>query len=121
MTASYDTASTFEDAVQKHSGTPASWELRASFLSWLTSKYTSGRNKTWLKAKCVHQQEFVVGGFALPGDGGNGIGALLLGYYQDGKVDVCGTDRNGFYARHAKDSQKASRRTAAAQSRPLES
>ncbi len=60
------------------------------------SKYASGRSKTWLKAKCVHQQEFVIGGFALPGDGGNGIGALLLGYYQDGKLMYAGRTGTGF-------------------------
>ncbi len=30
--------------------------------------YCSGRSKEWLKSKCVHQQEFVVGGFTLPWD-----------------------------------------------------
>ncbi len=61
-----------------------------------TSKYTSGRNKTWLKAKCIHQQEFVIGGFTLPGKGGHGIGSLLLGYYQDGKLAYAGRTGTGF-------------------------
>lgn len=47
--------------------------------------YTSGRSATWMKTKCIRQQEFVVGGFTPPSKGGGGIGALLLGYY-DGKV-----------------------------------
>ncbi len=47
--------------------------------------YTSGRSATWMKTKCIRQQEFVVGGFTPPSKGGDGIGALLLGYY-DGKV-----------------------------------
>ena len=47
--------------------------------------YNSGRSATWMKTKCIRQQEFVVGGFTPPSKGGDGIGALLLGYY-DGKV-----------------------------------
>lgn len=47
--------------------------------------YASGRSATWMKTKCIRQQEFVVGGFTPPSKGGDGIGALLLGYY-DGKV-----------------------------------
>jgi bifunctional non-homologous end joining protein LigD len=60
------------------------------------SKYTSGRSKTWLKAKCVHQQEFVIGGFTPPTKGGPGVGSLLLGYYQDGKLMYAGRTGTGF-------------------------
>ncbi|HEX5234769.1 MAG TPA: DNA ligase D [Silvibacterium sp.] len=59
-------------------------------------KYISGRSKEWLKSKCVHQQEFVVGGFTLPSDGGQGIGALLLGYHNDGKLVYAGRTGTGF-------------------------
>ncbi len=48
------------------------------------AKYISGRTSDWLKIKCVHEQEFVIGGFTLPAKGHTGIhgvGALLLGYY----------------------------------------
>ncbi|HTZ90425.1 MAG TPA: DNA ligase D [Alloacidobacterium sp.] len=61
-----------------------------------SSKYTSGRSKTWLKAKCVHQQEFVIGGFTPPAKEGRGIGSLLLGYYQDGKLIYAGRTGTGF-------------------------
>ena len=50
--------------------------------------YTSGRSSSWLKLKCIHEQEFVVAGFTLPGKGhagSHGIGSLLLGYYDDAK------------------------------------
>ncbi len=50
------------------------------------SPYRGGRGPTWLKAKCLHSQEFVIGGYTLPGAGkagGPGIGALLLGVYDD--------------------------------------
>jgi bifunctional non-homologous end joining protein LigD len=59
-------------------------------------KYSIGRSKDWLKSKCVHQQEFVVGGFTLPSDKGPGIGALLLGYYNDGKLIYAGRTGTGF-------------------------
>jgi bifunctional non-homologous end joining protein LigD len=60
------------------------------------SKYTSGRSKTWLKAKCVHQQEFVVGGFTPPTKGGPGVGSLLLGYYEDEQLRYAGRTGTGF-------------------------
>jgi bifunctional non-homologous end joining protein LigD len=49
------------------------------------SVYNSGRTKSWLKIKCDRRQEFVIGGFTKPANGTDGIGALLLGYYDDKK------------------------------------
>src|SRR5579885_3607796 len=60
------------------------------------SKYESARSKSWLKAKCVHQQEFVIGGFTPPSDGSHGIGSLLLGYYDGGKFIYAGRTGTGF-------------------------
>lgn len=57
-------------------------------------KYHSGRGKYWLKSKCHKRQEFVIGGFTMPSTGANGVGALLLGYYKNGKLTYsskCGT------------------------------
>lgn len=59
-------------------------------------KYISGRSNDWVKSKCIHQQEFVIGGFTLPSDGGAGIGALLLGYYRDGELMYAGRTGTGF-------------------------
>lgn len=42
----------------------------------------SGRTRTWLKAKCVQGQEFVVGGFTDPAGTRTGLGALLVGYHE---------------------------------------
>ncbi len=61
-----------------------------------SSHYVSGRSKSWLKEKCVHQQEFVIGGFTPPSNGGPGIGSLLLGYYDDGKLKYAGRTGTGF-------------------------
>jgi bifunctional non-homologous end joining protein LigD len=61
------------------------------------SKYSSGRTGDWLKLKCVHEQEFVIGGFTLPSNGNHGVGALLLGYYDDeGKLIYAGRTGTGF-------------------------
>ena len=60
------------------------------------SRYTSGRGSAWLKVKCIQQQEFVIAGFTLPSKGGNGIGALLLGYYAGGKLRYAGRAGTGF-------------------------
>ncbi len=60
-------------------------------------RYTPTRGGEWLKSKCLHEQEFVVGGYTLPGKGGPGIGSLLLGYYDDaGKLIYAGRTGTGF-------------------------
>ena len=48
-----------------------------------SSRYSPGRSEDWLKLKCIKEQEFVIGGFTLPSNGAHGIGALLLGYYEN--------------------------------------
>jgi bifunctional non-homologous end joining protein LigD len=58
--------------------------------------YSAGRGRDWLKLKCVHEQEFVIGGFTLPSNGTHGIGALLLGYYEDGRLVYAGRTGTGF-------------------------
>ena len=61
-----------------------------------TAQYTSGRVASWLKVKCVRQQEFVIGGYTLPTNGTNGVGALLLGYYEGGELRYAGRSGTGF-------------------------
>ncbi|MGC1871473.1 MAG: DNA ligase D [Acidobacteriaceae bacterium] len=61
-----------------------------------TAPYVSGRSGSWLKIKCVRQQEFVIGGFTPPSKTGVGIGALLLGYYRDGELIYAGRTGTGF-------------------------
>jgi bifunctional non-homologous end joining protein LigD len=63
------------------------------------SLYTAGRSSDWLKLKCVHEQEFIIGGFTLPSKGHTGIhgvGSLLLGYYQGDKLLYAGRTGTGF-------------------------
>lgn len=59
-------------------------------------KYVSGRGSAWLKHKCYREQEFVIGGFTLPSNGTHGVGALLLGYYEKGKLVYAGRTGTGF-------------------------
>ncbi len=72
-----------------------------------SAPYTSGRSSAWLKSKCLHEQEFVIGGFTLPGKGntgGPGLGALLLGYYDDaGKLVYAGRSGTGFTQKFARE------------------
>jgi bifunctional non-homologous end joining protein LigD len=64
----------------------------------LTSPYCPGkRTRDWLKIKAKMRQELVIGGW-LPGEGRrtNTLGALLLGYYDDGKFRFAGRAGTGF-------------------------
>lgn len=64
-----------------------------------TGHYIAGRSADWLKLKCIYEQEFVIGGFTLPSKGHTGIhgvGSLLLGYYQNGKLIYAGRTGTGF-------------------------
>jgi bifunctional non-homologous end joining protein LigD len=63
------------------------------------AKYCAGRGSDWLKCKCLHEQEFVIGGYTLPSAGHagmRGVGALLLGYYAHGKLVYAGRVGTGF-------------------------
>jgi DNA ligase D-like protein (predicted ligase) len=61
------------------------------------ARYTGGRSADWLKFKCVNEQEFVVGGYTDPQGGRTGLGALLVGYYDDqGALRFAGKVGTGF-------------------------
>ena len=47
--------------------------------------YRAGRSDDWVKTKCVLRQEFVIGGFTDPEGARVGIGALLVGHYDEGR------------------------------------
>ncbi|WP_026381416.1 DNA ligase D [Afifella pfennigii] len=59
--------------------------------------YRSRRTRTWLKIKCVKQQEFVVGGWS-PSDRRAGFSSLLLGTYENGELVYRGRVGTGFSA-----------------------
>ena len=58
--------------------------------------YTHGRSKDWLKFKCSAEQELVIGGFTAPRGSRTDLGALLLGYYDDGELRYAGKVGTGF-------------------------
>ncbi|MGE0533899.1 MAG: non-homologous end-joining DNA ligase [Pirellulales bacterium] len=60
------------------------------------SLYVGRRSTSWLKIKCRHEQEFVVGGFTDPTGSRIGFGALLLGYYEQGALRYAGRVGTGF-------------------------
>ncbi len=59
--------------------------------------YQQRRTRNWLKIKCLHRQEFVIGGFSEPGGSRTHFGALVLGYYDEaGKLSYAGRVGTGF-------------------------
>jgi ATP-dependent DNA ligase len=60
------------------------------------SPYEHRRSKHWLKMKCELSQEFVVGGFTDPQGTRVGLGALLIGYHEDGDFVFAGKIGTGF-------------------------
>ncbi len=67
-----------------------------------SAKYTSGRSSAWFKVKCIQEQEFVIGGFTPRSTGSDGIGALLLGYCDQGTLRYAGRSGTGFSQRTQK-------------------
>src|SRR5581483_9805715 len=64
----------------------------------LDCRYEPGRRSgNWLKIKHTMRQELVIGGW-VPGEGrrSNRIGALLMGYYEDGNFVYAGRVGTGF-------------------------
>jgi bifunctional non-homologous end joining protein LigD len=81
---------------------PAPWD-RACREGWegviakrRGSPYEHRRSKLWLKMKCEASQELVVGGFTDPQGARVGLGALLVGYYDDGAFVFAGKIGTGF-------------------------
>ncbi|HSR72144.1 MAG TPA: non-homologous end-joining DNA ligase, partial [Kiloniellales bacterium] len=60
------------------------------------SAYRHGRSSDWLKFKCAKGQELVIGGFTEPHGNRIGFGALLVGYYDDGKLRYAGKVGTGY-------------------------
>jgi bifunctional non-homologous end joining protein LigD len=62
-----------------------------------SSPYVSRRSPDWIKLKCGHRQEFVIGGFTDPQGTRLGIGSLLLGVHDsDGRLRYAGNVGSGF-------------------------
>ena len=69
-----------------------------------SAPYVAGRGDTWVKTKCALRQEFVIGGFTEPEGSREGIGALLIGYYDESESLVfAGKVGTGFSVAVARD------------------
>jgi len=60
--------------------------------------YRHSRSRDWLKFKCTHGQELVIGGYTAPHGSREHFGALLVGYYDDGALRYAGKVGTGFDA-----------------------
>ena len=58
--------------------------------------YRAGRTRDWLKLKCVGEQELVIGGYTDPKGRRVELGALLVGYHEDGRLRYAGKVGTGF-------------------------
>jgi bifunctional non-homologous end joining protein LigD len=66
-------------------------------------RYVRTRSSEWLKLKCSHEQELVIGGFTTPHGKRTDFGALLVGYYEDGELRYAGKVGTGFDQRTLAD------------------
>jgi bifunctional non-homologous end joining protein LigD len=64
--------------------------------------YRSGRGRDWLKSKCSDRQELVVAGFAPSSADAQAVGALVLGFYDRGKLNYAGRTGTGFTRENAR-------------------
>lgn len=60
------------------------------------SEYVGKRSLNWLKFKCSSAQELVIGGYTDPRRTRHYFGALLVGYYDHGKLQYAGKVGTGF-------------------------
>lgn len=65
--------------------------------------YVSGRSRDWLKLKCAWEQELVIGGYTDPFGGRTDFGALLVGYYEYGRLRYAGKVGTGYTAATLRD------------------
>jgi bifunctional non-homologous end joining protein LigD len=60
------------------------------------SPYRATRSSDWRKLKCHAEQELVIGGYTAPQGSRADFGALLVGYYEDGRLRYAGKVGTGF-------------------------
>jgi bifunctional non-homologous end joining protein LigD len=83
-----DNQASFEEACRQG--------LEGLIVKRMDAGYRSGRGRNWLKVKCEQRQEFVVGGFTEPAGSRMGFGALLVGFYEQGRLRYAGKVGTGF-------------------------
>jgi bifunctional non-homologous end joining protein LigD len=65
--------------------------------------YHPGRQKSWVKTKCTHRQEFIILGFSDARKGERALGALYLGYRKNGVLQYAGKVGTGFSMTSARE------------------
>jgi bifunctional non-homologous end joining protein LigD len=81
--------------------------------------YHSGRGHDWIKTKCSDRQELVIAGFAPSSADVHAVGALVLGYYERGRLHYAGRTGTGFTHEVARELYRKLKALTAAKS-PLE-
>jgi bifunctional non-homologous end joining protein LigD len=72
------------------------WGWEGVIAKRAASPYVATRSRDWLKLKCAHGQELVIGGWTDPRGSRERLGALLVGYYERGKLRYAGKVGTGF-------------------------
>lgn len=65
--------------------------------------YRGGRGGDWIKTKCSDRQELVIAGYKPSAVDPRAVGALILGYYQDGRLRYAGRAGTGYTRAVAKE------------------
>ncbi len=60
------------------------------------SVYVHDRSRKWLKFKCENQQELIICGYTKPHGSRKYFGALIVGYYENGKLHHAGKVGTGY-------------------------
>ena len=94
----------FRERRRAHAGDSAcGMGLEGIVSKQLDEPYRSGRSEAFVKVKCSNAQELVVGGYAPSNVMPNAIGALVVGYYDGGKLHYAGRVGTGYTQAVAKD------------------
>jgi bifunctional non-homologous end joining protein LigD len=65
--------------------------------------YRAGRQRSWVKSKCIKRQEFVIIGYTAARKGDRAIGSLHLAYNADGSLKYAGKVGTGFGMKTAQE------------------
>jgi len=68
-----------------------------------TAPYRPGRGGDWIKTKCSDRQEFIVAGYAPSTVDPRAIGALILAYHRDGRLQYAGRVGTGYTHKMARE------------------
>ena len=90
---------------------PRAQGLEGIIAKRLDCPYTPGRRSSgWVKVKNIRRTDAVIGGW-LPGEGGRSgrLGALVIGFYEDGELQLRGARGDGLHPGRAGAPRRAAR------------